>query len=580
MSPKGNGKLLLYNAYPRNYSTFSEAIHDLKRIGKDGLGFNAVWLNPLNAASNLIVKRLNVLTYQEEEVKGSLYAARDFSRLNTDLFTDFDEEIQADVNDGNPAHYTPKEQSLLKKYTDTARENGLRPIFDLVLNHVALDSPLVTGTCKYFQDKGIDTTKWFKKNEIPRWDDIIPFNYEDPKIRQQILEQLWKPYIHKFIVNFGFMGVRLDFAEGFKYAYELEVELCKEINQLVKDAHHEQPIIFAETLPPRGVERVSREFREIFTHVTNNSLFNPEHSGHDIGTNRDDSRRSIPGGGTIGFAASHDNGPNARNALEHEALQIIYSDEFKRHIFSEANKKKQEAEEMRAISEQVHRLLQPRQSDFDEWIKTQKRRIVTCALVSDGGTYLLGGDEFGDPTPKSVFSKPDGRSIYDEAVHFAARKNSKAVDFSDLIMNLNHAISEMPRSIFPHWAKVLHLEAPYNDLVIVINYNGEAYTDPNPELTIVNLTKNPLKITDELLVKIAEKNKESSDTPEQAYHAVLRSTKRLIGAFEHNLSVDTHYYNKPISTNDKGQGLRFFSPDVSTENETHQKTHRSPGHNS
>jgi alpha-amylase len=183
---------------------------------------------------------------------------------------------------GNPSFASDTEKALLLEYTETARKNGLVPLFDLVLNHVAKDSPLVSNQSPHFQQLQIDTSKWFKNDTAQHWDDIVPFNYEDSRTRQEIIEHFWLPILTKYVNDFGFMGVRVDFATGL--SPELQRELFPILEGLVRDKFMTSPIIFAECLPPKGLDRIAQDYRELYTHVTNNINWTMASSGHDIGT--------------------------------------------------------------------------------------------------------------------------------------------------------------------------------------------------------------------------------------------------------------------------------------------------------
>lgn len=143
-------RLLIYNAFPRVYRSFGGAIEDFSRISS--LGFNAVWLNPLNAASEQTVKRVNFETAtspgEKQDVTGSLYATKHYDHLNYSLFPDL-QDPETIPHAGNPKDFSKKEAKMMRQYTDTARDLGLSPIFDLVLNHVAIDSPLINGDCEF-----------------------------------------------------------------------------------------------------------------------------------------------------------------------------------------------------------------------------------------------------------------------------------------------------------------------------------------------------------------------------------------------------------------------------------------------
>ena len=51
----------------------------------------------------------------------------------------------------------------VKAYVQEAIFLGLTPIFDLVLRHVSIDNPLVSGEHPKFTDK-IDTSRWFQRH--------------------------------------------------------------------------------------------------------------------------------------------------------------------------------------------------------------------------------------------------------------------------------------------------------------------------------------------------------------------------------------------------------------------------------
>lgn len=535
MSLHGNGKLKLYNAFPRNYSTMAEATADLDRIGD--LGFNVVWINPLNATSKGIVKRFNHLTGEDQEVRGSLYAGAHFDRLNYELFPDLDDRTEKPLT-GNPAEYTDTEKRKLVAYTDKARENRLQPIFDLVLNHVALDSPLVTGECTHFKNKGIDTSKWFLTKDT-KWDDVCLFNYDDPVIREEIIQEFWLPYLRKYINEFGFDGVRIDFAGGRFGVKEVEKVLCDEIRTLVAKKG-EQPVIFAELLPPaKKLEKNARELRELYTHVTNKTLLDPENSDEDIKIKQqtthlmlDGRPNPFPVGGTVGFAASHDKGSNARNSLEASVgVQAAHTEDALEPDMPEQLGMAAGDLVERAITMQLE-MAATDSTTMTTCLLEQRKRLAICALVSDGGFYLLAGDEFGKLTPASVFVNTEGKSVYDDERTFNEAKQQSKFHHIMLIKNLNAAISEMPRATYPHWAQTLHLPHPYNQLVVVMNYNGEDFSDPKPVLSIVNLSEQSIKLTDDLILKIAQQSKLQNKLSEEAFKAVLKSVKQLIGPFE------------------------------------------------
>ncbi len=542
MSEQGNGKLRLYHLFPRNYQQMSDVIDDLDRIGQ--LGFNAIWISPLSPSSDVIVKRFNDLTGETQEVKKSLYAATDFSQLNKDMFPDLADPADKDgVANGNPGYSSKHERDMLQKFTSKARQNGLQPIFDLVLNHVGAGSPLVLGTCPHFQKKRIDTTKWFPKDTYQKYDDVYLLNYSDPAIKQQIIDELWIPYITKYINDFGFDGIRMDFAGTRQEIRDVERILCQEIQRLVAIKKSEA-IIFAEVLPPaKKIKENADALRGMYTHVTNSTLWGVKETMDERGMKQqithlmpDGSQRALPGG-TVGFAGSHDNGTNARNALKSAAMMAINSDESRRKAFYESPDKKQAHAFEEAITEQVE-LVRKSTVKMNKCLIVQRQRLASVALASDGGWCLLGGDELGKMTPASVFVDKEGKPVYGDAESFADAKLHTSWHHTGLIQDINDAVAAMPRAIFPHWSQTLMLPAPYENLVIVMNYNGWGFLDPEPVLTIVNVTGESVEISDNLIEEIAQLLPEAKDS-------VLKAKKQLIGLFSVHLETyqATIYYH-------------------------------------
>ena len=141
--PKLQGPLRLYNMFPRVFKDFVAMKEYVVKIAK--MGFNAVWLNPLQEVTDLSVAReifaRNIIPI-DEMVSGSLYAAKSFEKLNKEFIRykkdDSEEEIQR------------KGEQQLKELIAEIKAYGMVPMFDLVLNHVAADSDLV----KKYEDRG------------------------------------------------------------------------------------------------------------------------------------------------------------------------------------------------------------------------------------------------------------------------------------------------------------------------------------------------------------------------------------------------------------------------------------------
>ena len=106
---------LIYNLFPRYYRTIEEWCGAVPHIA--AMAFTAVFVNP----------------FHETGFSGSLYSVKDYFRLNP-LFL----EPGADGADFAP----------LSQFIARCNAAGLQPAMDLVINHTAIDSPLVPSTAR------------------------------------------------------------------------------------------------------------------------------------------------------------------------------------------------------------------------------------------------------------------------------------------------------------------------------------------------------------------------------------------------------------------------------------------------
>lgn len=158
--PQADG-LRLYTIIPNVSGTIDEWKSDLKRI--QGMGFNAVHLLPLTAL----------------DTSESPYAARD-------LF---------DIDPG----YLEKESSLsgleqLESFIEEARNLGIQLVFDLVLNHVGVNSKMSKLAPDWIvpdqsQEDGFQRARYWDNDGWHNWNDLILINYEHPS--DVIRDEIW-----------------------------------------------------------------------------------------------------------------------------------------------------------------------------------------------------------------------------------------------------------------------------------------------------------------------------------------------------------------------------------------------------
>ena len=202
---------LIYNLFPPLAGAIPRWQEHLDRIAS--MGFTWIFLNPIHTPG----------------LSGSLYAVKDYFGINP-LF--------------HPASGRDPEAALAR-FLKEAERRGLRVMLDLVINHTAIDSPLVA-----------QHPEWYAKDEngkikhpgaidpadarkVTVWGDLAELEYWPPPDPEGLLHY-WDAVISKYL-GLGFMGFRAD------AAYKIPGEFW---NRLITEARNLQPGVrfFAETL--------------------------------------------------------------------------------------------------------------------------------------------------------------------------------------------------------------------------------------------------------------------------------------------------------------------------------------------
>jgi starch synthase (maltosyl-transferring) len=174
---------LIYNLFPRHFAAIDDWGRALPHVKE--MGFTAVFVNP----------------FHETGFSGSLYAVRDYFRLNP-LF------LRAG-QDG--ADFKP-----LDKFIAGCGAAGLQLIMDLVINHTAKDSPLVKQHPEWYKR---DPSGAFSSpfaidpgdpGKVTVWGDLASIDNEHSSGR----ENLWKFWdgLVAFYQKMGIQGFRCDAA--------------------------------------------------------------------------------------------------------------------------------------------------------------------------------------------------------------------------------------------------------------------------------------------------------------------------------------------------------------------------------
>jgi len=202
--------LRIYNLFPTLAGTIRDWMVHLPRIA--GMGFNAVYINPFHYPG----------------FSGSLYAVKDYYRLNPRF------------RGGEPGD----DDTLLERFTDAARAQGLRVIMDLVINHTSKDSELVALHPDWFtrdakgdvvSPRAIDPADTRRQTV---WGDLAELDYGSPQ-QHQILGY-FQQLLHHY-VGLGFGGFRCD------AAYKVPAEVWRGLIDSAKGSYP-NVIFCAETL--------------------------------------------------------------------------------------------------------------------------------------------------------------------------------------------------------------------------------------------------------------------------------------------------------------------------------------------
>jgi starch synthase (maltosyl-transferring) len=202
---------LIYNLFPPLVGPIPRWEEHLERIA--ALGFTWIYLNPIHTPG----------------LSGSLYAVKDYFGLNPLFYPDTGQDPE----------------KALAHFLQAAKRRGLKVMLDLVINHTAIDSPLVTSHPEWYakDDEGriknpgaIDPAD---ATRVTVWGDLAELEYWPPPDPDGLLS-FWQEVLAKYL-RLGFRGFRAD------AAYKIPGEFW---GRLISQARTLEPQVrfFAETL--------------------------------------------------------------------------------------------------------------------------------------------------------------------------------------------------------------------------------------------------------------------------------------------------------------------------------------------
>lgn len=398
--------LSVYNMCPRNYnqledgrSTFKAMKDDVRRVA--ALNYEQIYVNPFYQTGGAPKK--------DQGYIGSMYATKDTRVSNPAFFG----EAAPFVKDG----LVTKQGQEVKDFCDEVSKHGITPMFDLAQSHLSPDSPIIQEAL----EQGIDIIKRhpngkpaihnLDENHQPLvddpkhvWDDAVVLNYDDPKAKEFIVNNIFAPYAEQ-MAELGFKGIRVDSTlQTPTDVHQRVTDAFKaKLKQVDKDSYQE-PVIMAETLIDKpGYD--AHEVKNIATHCYSSGYFYPNN------THKEKNADTLF---NIGDINSVDNWLKAEMWRKQKGINggvitpVSTHDEPRlaanlEQIFGEALGNKSAAERQAALA------------------KLARIKVAFGAFFASGGHMMLGGDEFLMKERINVF---DGRVVSGEGHKLAVDGNS------------------------------------------------------------------------------------------------------------------------------------------------------------
>jgi starch synthase (maltosyl-transferring) len=222
----------LYNLFPRLAGPFDRWTPHLERAA--GMGFDWVFVNPI----------------QQLGRSGSLYSIADYFSINQSLLTP-GSDLEPDAQ--------------VQAMAEVADQHGLSLMIDLVINHCAEDSPLVSAHPDWFvrHNNRIAHPYCIEANgHKVVWRDLAQFDHQQALRRADATDGLLTYCVRlvEHLIELGFRGFRCD------AAYQVPAELWQRLITRVRE-RHPNTLFAAETLgctPEQTRETAEAGFDAIF----------------------------------------------------------------------------------------------------------------------------------------------------------------------------------------------------------------------------------------------------------------------------------------------------------------------------
>ncbi|MBK5938313.1 alpha-amylase family glycosyl hydrolase [Halochromatium roseum] len=215
----------IYNLFPTLLGPIERWTERLPEIAQ--MGFDWIFVNPFHLPGQ----------------SGSLYAVKDYYRLHPELSGDSDLSDDGD------------DDERLRAFTKAASDAGIAVMMDLVVNHTAIDSDLVTEHPDWYvhDDDGSvhspSATDLDNPEIVTVWEDLAQLDYSERPEREAMIDFFSEVIGH--YTALGFRGFRCD------AAYQLPGKVWQVLIERAREAAPETRF-FAETLgaPPDDIEQL------------------------------------------------------------------------------------------------------------------------------------------------------------------------------------------------------------------------------------------------------------------------------------------------------------------------------------